>query len=59
MLARWRELSPSCLGASVEVLQAAGTPLAGKTAGLDADGALLVSVGGAVRRVIAGEVRWL
>ena len=59
MLARWRELSPSSVGARVEVLQAGGTALAGKTAGLDTDGALLVSVGGEVRRVIAGEVRWL
>jgi BirA family transcriptional regulator, biotin operon repressor / biotin---[acetyl-CoA-carboxylase] ligase len=59
MLARWRELSPSSTGTKVEVVQERGGWVAGVTAGLDFDGALLVSVGGDVRRVIAGEVRWL
>lgn len=57
MLARWRELSPSSVGSSVEVVQPGGW-VAGTTAGIDEDGALLVSVDGRVRRVIAGEVRW-
>lgn len=59
MLRRWRELSPSSVGARVEVVEAGGGWVAGRTAGIDDDGALLVSVGGELRRVIAGEVRWL
>jgi biotin-(acetyl-CoA carboxylase) ligase len=59
MLVRWSELSPSCVGAPVEVVQPGGGWVAGTTAGIDTDGALLVSASGAVRRVIAGEVRWL
>lgn len=59
MLRRWRELSPSSVGARVEVMEPGGAWAAGTTAGLDPDGALLVSLGGATRRVIAGEVRWL
>ncbi len=59
MLARWRELSPSSSGARVEVVESGGGWIAGTTAGVDDDGALLVSVGGSVRRVIAGEVRWI
>ncbi len=59
MLERWRALSPSSRGAEVEVVQPGGTRTTGRTAGIDTDGALLVSVGDAVERVIAGEVRWL
>lgn len=59
MLDRWRALSPSSTGARVEVVQPGGGWVAGTTAGIDTDGALLVSVAGEVRRVIAGEVRWL
>lgn len=58
MLEKWRELSPSSRGAAVEVMEAGGGWVEGRTAGIDADGALLVSVGESVRRVIAGEVRW-
>jgi BirA family transcriptional regulator, biotin operon repressor / biotin---[acetyl-CoA-carboxylase] ligase len=58
MLARWRELSPMSAGARVEVVEG-GQWVAGTTAGIDDDGALLVSAAGEVRRVIAGEVRWL
>jgi BirA family transcriptional regulator, biotin operon repressor / biotin---[acetyl-CoA-carboxylase] ligase len=60
ILDQWRALSPSCKGARVEVT----TPLgwrAATTAGVDGDGALLVRLAddGGIRRVIAGEVRWL
>jgi BirA family biotin operon repressor/biotin-[acetyl-CoA-carboxylase] ligase len=59
MLDRWRQLSPSSLGSAVEVLRPGGTWVSGTTAGVDEDGALLVTVGGSRERVIAGEVRWL
>ena len=59
MLDRWRQLSPSSLGSAVEVLRPGGAWVSGTTAGVDEDGALLVSVGAATDRVIAGEVRWL
>jgi BirA family biotin operon repressor/biotin-[acetyl-CoA-carboxylase] ligase len=58
MLERWRELSPSSSGRDVEFLGEGGQWVAGRTAGIDSDGALLVSAGSSVRRVIAGEVRW-
>lgn len=58
MLERWSQLSPSSRGAEVEVLDAgAWTPV--RTAGIDADGALLVETPDGPRRVIAGEIRWL
>ena len=58
ILDAWRALSPSSAGARVEVLAPSGwTP--GTTAGVDREGALLVSVDGTLRRVVAGEVRWL
>jgi len=59
MLERWRALSPSSSGAPVEVVQADIGWVPGTTAGIDADGALLVAVDGTLRRVIAGEVRWM
>jgi BirA family transcriptional regulator, biotin operon repressor / biotin---[acetyl-CoA-carboxylase] ligase len=59
MLNRWRQLSPSSAGASVEVLRPGGTWAAATTAGVDEDGALLVAIGGRTERVIAGEVRWV
>jgi biotin-(acetyl-CoA carboxylase) ligase len=58
MLDRWRQLSPSCVGAAVEVLRPGGAWAAATTAGVDEDGALLVRIGGTTERVIAGEVRW-
>jgi BirA family transcriptional regulator, biotin operon repressor / biotin---[acetyl-CoA-carboxylase] ligase len=53
----WRTLSPSSVGARVEVASPGGW-IEAVTAGVDQDGALLVRSGGAVRRVIAGEIRW-
>lgn len=58
VLDRWRELAPSSVGSRVEWRGPSGT-LAGLTAGLDSDGALLVEAGGRVHRVVAGEVVWL
>ena len=57
LLARWRRLAPSAIGAAVEC----DTPLgraSGIAAGIADDGALLVRVGNRVERVIAGEVVW-
>ena len=57
VLARWRRLSPSAVGSRVE-WRASDGARAGRTAGLDADGALLVECDGRVERVVAGEVIW-
>jgi BirA family biotin operon repressor/biotin-[acetyl-CoA-carboxylase] ligase len=57
VLARWRALAPSSVGARVEWLTADGSRR-GVTAGLDRDGALLVRAGDHVERVVAGEIRW-
>jgi BirA family biotin operon repressor/biotin-[acetyl-CoA-carboxylase] ligase len=58
ILDRWRTLSPSSVGAPVELV-ADGRSRTARTAGVAEDGALLASVEGRVERVIAGEVRWL
>jgi len=58
ILDRWRALSPSSAGHQVEVVSGTGWT-EGATAGIDDDGALLVTAGGIPRRVIAGEVRWI
>ncbi len=57
VLEAWRRLSPSSAGTRVGISTPDGWVEA-VTAGLDADGALLVHAGGEARRVIAGEVRW-
>ncbi len=57
VLDAWRALSPSSVGARVQISTGAGWVDA-VTAGLDADGALVVRAEGSLRRVIAGEVRW-
>jgi BirA family biotin operon repressor/biotin-[acetyl-CoA-carboxylase] ligase len=57
LLGRWRGLAPSARGTPV----AWDTPdgaLAGVSAGIADDGALLVRVGNRVERVISGELRW-
>ena len=58
VLARWRRMSPGAVGARVE-WRAPGGPVTGRTAGLGADGALLVERDGRIERVVAGEVIWL
>jgi BirA family biotin operon repressor/biotin-[acetyl-CoA-carboxylase] ligase len=57
LLARWRRLAPSAVGAPVECDTARGRA-SGIAAGIADDGALLVRVGNRVERVIAGEVLW-
>jgi BirA family transcriptional regulator, biotin operon repressor / biotin---[acetyl-CoA-carboxylase] ligase len=57
LLDRWRRLSPSAVGARVEWRGPGGT-VAGRTAGLAEDGALLVARDGRIERVVAGEVIW-
>jgi len=57
LLERWRQLSPSAVGRPVEWRVGEGARR-GTTAGLAADGALLVDIGGRVERVIAGELIW-
>jgi BirA family transcriptional regulator, biotin operon repressor / biotin---[acetyl-CoA-carboxylase] ligase len=57
VLDAWRALSPSSVGAPVQI-SAAGGWIDAVTSGLDADGALVVRAEGSLRRVIAGEVRW-
>jgi BirA family transcriptional regulator, biotin operon repressor / biotin---[acetyl-CoA-carboxylase] ligase len=57
LLARWRRLAPSAIGAAVEYDTPAGRA-SGIAAGIADDGALLVRVGNRVERVIAGEVVW-
>ena len=57
LLARWRRLAPSAIGAAVECDTPAGRA-SGIAAGIADDGALLVRVGNRVERVIAGEVVW-
>jgi BirA family biotin operon repressor/biotin-[acetyl-CoA-carboxylase] ligase len=58
VLDAWRALSPSSVGAGVQISTAGGW-IDAVTAGLDPDGALVVRADGSLRRVIAGEVRWV
>ncbi|MEO6213883.1 MAG: biotin--[acetyl-CoA-carboxylase] ligase [Vicinamibacterales bacterium] len=58
LLSRWRALAPSAHGHPVE-WDGSGHVKQGRTAGLDDDGALLVTTAGQVARIISGTVRWL
>lgn len=58
VLARWRELSPSCLGA--RVVWTSGHECRGTTAGIDEYGALLVRLEqGHLERLVGGGVTWV
>jgi biotin-(acetyl-CoA carboxylase) ligase len=57
LLARWRVLAPSAVGAPIEC-DAPGGRISGVASGIADDGALLVRVGDKVERVISGEVLW-
>lgn len=58
VLDRWVALSPSAVGSRVECEGPPGV-IAGVTAGIAADGALLVRTGRQVEPIRSGEVRWL
>jgi BirA family transcriptional regulator, biotin operon repressor / biotin---[acetyl-CoA-carboxylase] ligase len=57
VLDRWRALAPSARGTAVAWETPSGS-VAGVSAGIADDGALLVRVGDRVERVISGELRW-
>ena len=57
VLRRWEELSPSARGARVAWDTSAGSR-SGVTAGIDADGALLVRRAGDIERIVSGTVHW-
>jgi BirA family biotin operon repressor/biotin-[acetyl-CoA-carboxylase] ligase len=57
ILDAWRERAPGSCGGRVTWAASSGVQ-SGITAGIDADGALLVTVGDRVERIVAGEVSW-
>jgi len=57
LLTRWRELAPSARGVPLEWDTPNGV-VAGVSAGLADDGALLVRVNDRIERIISGELRW-
>jgi BirA family biotin operon repressor/biotin-[acetyl-CoA-carboxylase] ligase len=57
LLERWRALAPSSRGAAIEWDGPDGVR-SGRTAGIDATGALLVQRGSEIERIISGTVRW-
>jgi BirA family biotin operon repressor/biotin-[acetyl-CoA-carboxylase] ligase len=57
LLSRWRALAPSAEGTPIEFETSTGR-MAGVAAGIAADGALLVSVGDRLERIVSGEVIW-
>jgi BirA family transcriptional regulator, biotin operon repressor / biotin---[acetyl-CoA-carboxylase] ligase len=58
ILDAWRALAPGASGARVTWTTLSGE-LSGITGGVDDRGALLVSVGDRVERIVSGEVSWL
>jgi BirA family biotin operon repressor/biotin-[acetyl-CoA-carboxylase] ligase len=58
LVARWRDLAPTSEGAAVEIDWPGGRRR-GVTAGIDAEGALLVRLGARIERVVSAEVTWL
>jgi BirA family biotin operon repressor/biotin-[acetyl-CoA-carboxylase] ligase len=57
ILDAWRARAPNAAGAPITWMSAAG-PVDAVTAGVDADGALLVRIGGRLERIVAGEIVW-
>ena len=57
VVARWRTLAPSSRGTAVS-WRTGGIRRRGVTAGVDEDGALLVTCDGRTERIVGGEVRW-
>ena len=58
ILDAWRRHAPAASGARVSWTTMDGAQ-SGVTAGIDAQGALLVQVGDRVERIVSGEVNWL
>jgi BirA family transcriptional regulator, biotin operon repressor / biotin---[acetyl-CoA-carboxylase] ligase len=58
VLERWTQLAPSARGARIEWDGSSG-PRRGVTAGIAADGALLVRTGSQIETIRSGQVRWL
>jgi BirA family biotin operon repressor/biotin-[acetyl-CoA-carboxylase] ligase len=58
LLSRWTVLAPSARGSAVE-WDMGGAVRRGTTAGLAADGALLVRTASGIERILSGEVRWV
>lgn len=58
ILDAWRRRAPAASGARVSWTTMEGAQ-SGVTAGIDAQGALLVQVGDRVERIVSGEVNWL
>lgn len=59
LLARWLALAPSVNGARIEWDGPDGAPLAGVTAGLSPDGALLARTPAGIERILSGDIRWI
>lgn len=57
LLARWRALAPSASGTPV-IWDTPSGPVAGTSAGIADDGALLVRTSAGIERIISGEIRW-
>ena len=58
ILDAWRARAPASAGAEIAWTAPSG-PMSGVTAGVDDDGALLVSAGGRIERIVAGEIQWV
>jgi BirA family transcriptional regulator, biotin operon repressor / biotin---[acetyl-CoA-carboxylase] ligase len=58
ILERWRAHAPAAHGARVRWTTLEG-PAEGTTAGIDRDGALLVTIGSRTERIVSGELEWL
>ena len=58
ILERWRAYAPAANGARVRWTTLDGLA-EGTTAGIDRDGALLVTIGSRTERIVSGELEWL
>jgi BirA family transcriptional regulator, biotin operon repressor / biotin---[acetyl-CoA-carboxylase] ligase len=59
LFAKWLELAPSATGCRIEWQGPGGATLAGVTAGLAPDGALLARTPSRIERILSGEIRWV
>jgi BirA family biotin operon repressor/biotin-[acetyl-CoA-carboxylase] ligase len=57
ILDAWRARAPGAVGRPVTWVEPSGSR-SGLTAGIDAEGALLVKVGDRIERIVAGEMTW-